>query len=322
MKKEFQRGLNDKTCTKVKIFFDETDVGKTIKERPELDICIRDNYINVYNNGCSILKYCPNATTNIFNIHQKYLPQKIKDQKYAHLELKNGDLTTSPKTDFSFLHDIILEPNEKLKVYVEAEKNRKHGEKKYISDYLRNTESQPFMLDLEIAYSKEGAGTKKGSAPRIDLSCIDPASNTLQFIEVKTLSDSRVRLGKSHIDADLRDCTKEGFEVHEQINGYKKFLVENIEQIQSSYRKIAQNYINIGLANRFPSGGGFSGREILEKFSREGTINSEPFLLLFLDGAKRKGKYGDNIEALKHSFENFQEFPDRYLFHKIKSPLK
>lgn len=74
--KAFSRGLRNGSFDKVNRFF-QSPVGRAIIDtqfegQPAFQICLRDNYFNVYWRGCSVLKYSPIAPNNTFLIHPKY----------------------------------------------------------------------------------------------------------------------------------------------------------------------------------------------------------------------------------------------------------
>jgi hypothetical protein len=91
----FKRGLCSKTLPVVRDFFCNTDVGRKIKGMRDLDICIRDNYINIYKEGCSLLKFSPNESNREYEIHHNYISEPVKGKKYVFLKLENGDLVRS-----------------------------------------------------------------------------------------------------------------------------------------------------------------------------------------------------------------------------------
>lgn len=310
----FKRGLSPDTLPVVKEFFFNTDVGKMIKDMNDLDICIRDNYINIYKEGCSLLKYSPNDGNRAYEIHHKYISEPVEGRKYVYLDLKEGDLV-SQDGKVSFIRDVLEKPNPYLRSYLSD--SGKVGEKHAISAYLRSTNPRPFLLDLEIAYTEKDPDDGGSSAPRIDMACIDPVKNELLLIEVKIGGDPRVRLSKAHINKQDRDKDDAEFRVVEQMEKYKKFIYEQDtikKNITKSYRTVANNYIDLELNSRFPGIESFSGKKILEDFGLEGKINPDPYLLLFTEGFNMVGPYGDNVEALKDRFDYVGEFHEGLMF--------
>lgn len=310
----FKRGLCPNTLPLVKDFFCNTAVGKKIKAMPDLDICIRDNYLNIYKEGCSLLKYSPNEGARAYEIHHKYISEPVDGKKYVYLELKEGDLV-SQDGKVSFIRDVLEKPNSYLRSYLSDD--GKVGEKHAISAYLRSANPRPFLLDLEIAYTKKDTGDERSSAPRIDMACIDPVKNELLLIEVKIGNDPRVKLSKSHLEKEDRDKNNAEFKVVEQMGKYKKFISDQDatkKNITNSYRTIALNYIELELNTRFPDTEEGSGEKILEDFGREGTVDPDPYLLLFTEGFNMVGPYGDNVTALNERFNCVGEFPEGLMF--------
>ena len=96
--KSFYRGLRSGTFKEMDRFF-HTPVGRAILEtkfqdKPVFQVCLRDNYLNVYWRGCSVLRYEPDARENTFIIHRKYTEAKgthIKTNEYIRLIPSEGD---------------------------------------------------------------------------------------------------------------------------------------------------------------------------------------------------------------------------------------
>lgn len=288
---KFKRGF-EKRLEDVSQFL-ETKVGEKIKNNRQLQICIRGNYINVYWLGCSILKYTPGATKNKFAIHYKYIDKDLHiDRKnpYVLLAEKKDDLVYEGKWSFV---DNILEPAEKedirtLSIYVS-------DEKKALARYLSEMNSS-FVMDLEVAFSRQRDGeemkgkTRDTVADRIDMARIVMKNGNplLQLVEVKLAKDTRLRSENGQP------------EILKQMDRYRNFLKDNNEDIIKSYKTVAGNYIELGVADQMNGFGDKTACEILKAFSKDPKLDPNPYLLVLGEEKNMKGKlnHWDKLKEL------------------------
>ena len=265
--RDFKRGL-DKALPLVKDFL-QTPVGRELSNTDGLHICIRDNYINVYKQGCSILRYSPLATDNVFLVHRKYLPSPASNGNadYARLELKDdgSDLTWDEGKRTSFRQDFLKSPNNKLAEYLAKESGEKILLARFLADHM------PILLDLEVAFSRRSERSDppgKPVADRVDMALLDAsgAKPVLRLVEYKLASDGRLR--------------SEGRpEVLKQMSHYAEFLTgKNRPHILESYKTVAANYLELGLLNLFPKALG--SKAVLEAFIKDGVLDLVPQLLI------------------------------------------
>lgn len=289
---KFNRGLNDKTLKQIKIdSFLNSKVGQKILENDNCLICIRNNYINVYYNGCSLLKYKPLAEKK-YLIHQEYLPQKNKDSKHSYVSLTFDSQDLKYAQGKSFMKDVLESPSDSLRRYID-----KSGEKKHIAKYLKD--ETPFLIDLEIAFEREkGKDELKGGekerdkiADRIDMATINE-NFELQMIEVKMDSDSRL---KSKNDGDQK--------VLKQMKHYKEFIKREKDNILASYKSIAKNFIELNLLEKFPKTGGIEPRTRLETFIARGCVDMNPHLLIIETGTSMEGRDCNHFVRLTNQFK-------------------
>lgn len=307
MPEVFKRGLDPKWLDSVSNFLN-SGPGKLLSEYKDSEghsyqICIRDNYINIYWKGCSIVKYNPKARKYFYKTHMKYLGQD--SGSYAKLEMRDNDLKYK---QLSFMNDILSNPNRATKGYVV-------GEKEATVDYIRNREPEPFLLDLEVAFRREREPNeitetgRKFVADRIDLAeiIILDGKLYLQLVEIKLDSNSEIR------------AMNQKPKVLSQMKKYKDFIKRERKALRESYRTIAENYIELDLTHKFPTLNGVKAKEILEDFSKNGEIWDEPLLLVVgskenMRAQKKVGianhwtvlseKLGDNVKG--HPEANFE----------------
>lgn len=286
--RQFKRGIDKTGVSAAKEFF-ETRVGKEIKKNQQLQICIRDNYINVYWNGCSILKYSPIASEgNKYEIHKKYIDSDSIVNKNEKLELKDGDLVWNNQE--SYIEKVLKNPPHKpLMDYLEA-----NDEKCYIAEYLKKKIPKPFLLDLEVAYTRKNENGKS-VADRVDMAIISE-NLQLQLIEVKPDWNNA-----------LKSKERGKQKIIDQMERYKEFIAKEKPNIEASYKVVAQNYVDLKLYDRLPKLGVMSQEEVLEKFIKEGRVDPIPRLLVIKTGKSMEGRYGNHWEHLKEPFKDKYE---------------
>ncbi len=237
VKREFKRGIEPICVLKAKHFFEKTNVGKAICDKVregELYVCIRDNYFNVYRNGCSLLEYKPNARKHNFLIHKKYWGSTVQGinssgEYYLSLDLSDG----STHADL-FVDSIIMNPNENLERYLFSETGE-DSEKELLQAYIKA--KSPCLIDLEVAFSCEAArpnAKRHTVAKRIDMAVLEQVGRNieLRFVEAKVVFDSRLKTSSMKADPEIVD----------QLSLYECFLREEDDAIQKTYKNVARNY--------------------------------------------------------------------------------
>ncbi len=298
MAKDFKRGIdNENVLNKAKDFF-LTGIGHEIVKcssngNPAFQIGIRDNYFNIYWNGCSVLKYSPNAHKNRYKIHQKYVRENCLDENVDYLSL--SDELTSESWDFK--SEIIAKAQ---KGNIPLMSGYVKGEKEDLKNYI--LQEKPFLLDLEVAFTrKRNAEEKKNAkreyvANRIDMARIvlESGHPTLQLIEVKRSKDSRLRSENTP-------------EIILQMERYQAFIVDEYEKIKKSYSKVAENLIDLGIAPHMSAIENRTAEEILREFAKAPRIDKKPYLLVIGDTKDLDGKI-DHWQKLEKLFTKY-DFP-------------
>lgn len=294
--RSFKRGLFDsKAREDVKRFLD-SETGAMIKADDKYQVSIRENYINIYYCGCSLLKYEPlKGKTGKYSIHSKYVSDRSSDA-YVTLEESDNDLIFDCNGEtVSFRSDVLMNPK-RVAGYI-------RGEKEHLAKYVMS--QKPFLLDLEVAFTREVPLHERKNpkrafvANRIDMAVIN-SDFKLQMIEVKIDSDGRLR---SEVDGKQ--------EVLKQMRYYKTFLADELENIKSSYQQIAKDYLALGLAGKFHPVNAMDPAQILERFAEKVSIDAEPYLLIIDTGANMIGKQQvDHYARLSNQLTNldFQDY--------------
>ena len=287
---EFKRGLQPDALEKIGVFL-KSGVGHEIIKNENCLICIRNNYINVYYHGCSLLRYKPLAPEKQFLIHHEYLPQQNKDKKKPYISLKFDFHDLKDGEGKSFIEDVMRKPSESLKRYT-----GKKGEKRAIADYLR--EEKQLGVDLEVAFERKRdkaeliGKIRPKIADKIDLAIIN-GDGMLQLLEVKMDYDSRL---KSKEDGRQK--------VLIQMKHYQEFIEGKEKVILESYKTVVQNYIALTLFKKLSHDSETETERRLKQFLVNPRVDKKPCLLIIETGANMKGRYVNHMETLAHQFRD------------------
>lgn len=301
-KYDFSRGLDKNALDKAITFLKGEHHKQITGDLGKHQLCIRDKYINIYSNGCSLLKYNPSAQNNMLLIHYKYLndPANNYDEKSPYVRL---DVNETINIAWDKIKCHTSEEKEKIAKYLEAQKDK--------GDFL--------LIDLEIAFARErdkqeilGTKTKRERvADRIDMACIylKDGQPILRLIEVKLTNDARLKSDQG-ADPYLEP------EIIRQMGHYQDFIRTQESNIKKSYKTVAENYLELikqGIIpeNYFSSIGELNPQEILKMFIDRPQIDEKPYLLLLGENRLTKGRKGQNHwQRLLELFENKYPKPE------------
>lgn len=288
----FRRGLDAEVEKAAKGFF-TSGIGKEIVEakhggRPAFQVCIRDNYLNVYWRGCSVLRYEP--LPEQFTIHLKYVKgsqSEGKNDHYIPLAFSGNDLLSG---DWSFSREI-LEPACSGHIPCLAPYSDRQIEKRNLAAFIEL--EKPLLMDLEVAFARRNDRTEKKRlfvADRIDMAelVIEGESPMLRLVEVKLAADPRLR--------------SEGEpEIMKQMGYYREFLRTQMSKILDSYLTVAQNYKALGFTH-------LDG-ELLKRFIERPDLHPEPHLLILGTREELRGRKSCHWTTLLELFKN-AEYPE------------
>lgn len=282
----FRRGLDAEVEKAAKVFF-SSNIGKKIidasyRGRPSFQVCIRDNYLNVYWHGCSVLKYEP--IPEQFSIHHKYVDasqSQGENEHYVALDFSGNDLLFG---DWSFFKKII-EPAYGGNIPCLEKYCASKGEKSKLSTYIDR--EKPLLMDLEIAFARQNnrSGKKRFFvADRVDMAelVIEGNSPMLRLVEVKLATDPRLR-------------SESEPEIMTQMGYYREFLRSQKPNILNSYMTIAQNYKVLGITQ-------LDG-EMLKRFIERPEIHPEPHLLVLGKREELRGRKSCHWTTLLELFK-------------------
>jgi len=325
-KHQFYRGLSgdikdaNSALGKVSMFL-KSPLGKFFLEKESgvysYQICIRDNYINIYWNGCSVLKYRPLAKKNIYSVHYKYvIGENLREENMA-IDISNNpyvrfvatdnfeDLILENHPNLSYKNDVLDKVEEKIR-----DENHVRGEKQNLADYLKEERDDIFLLDLEVAFTRERKMDEKMDiakrnkkdvnkvrnfvADRLDMAQLEAVGDRykLRLVEVKRVMDPRVRKSEGNP------------EVASQMAKYEDFVKTEKSNIVKSYKRMAENYKDLELHRMFPILKGKTPSYVLDKFIEYPGVFEQPHLLLIGPEAQitnelKGNQYRDHFEVLR-----------------------
>lgn len=272
----FRKGLNEEFVLVLKNEYSKQAFWYDIVNDPELFIGIRDNYLNIYYMGNSLMRIQLDTGKLKSYTHYKYLLKNNVENPYVSFDF-NGDV--------DFTDKLFMEDSPTIESLKKSSLPYAGVEKKGVHKIIKANVN---IIDVEIAFTQEaedrekddmGNPEKEGpTSPRIDFASFrenKDKSLELQFFEAKHFSYSSV----------LR--TKSGEpKVIKQINDYQVLIDKFHEEIILSYETVCRNLVEILPENRV----GARIKEIAEggNFS----VSSQPRLVIFgFDQDQKKGDY-------------------------------
>ena len=265
----FNRGLDDAFVEALNQEYDKGGWWRRFVDDPDVFLAIRENYMNAYYRGCSLLKIEFKDRAIVGQIHYKYLLRPSTPNEYVRVE---GGRTSLDDMESWFLTDV--NDIDSLKKAVEPYAG---DEKTGIQDILKANFN---ILDVEIAFGKDES---ESGAPRLDFAALQASCNGFKvvFFEAKRFDD----------DKALRKQDAEKPEVVEQMETYQCKLSDNRDAVIKSYCRVCSNLRSLhGVAERHPERHAML--ESVASGAAELTIDEEPVLIVFgFDGDQKVGKH-------------------------------
>lgn len=225
----FKRGLSTAFVERLNEEYRNGSWWQRIADDPQLFIAIRDEYLNVYWKGNSLLRLRMEEGALIGESHYKYLLRP--DCANPYIPIVGGRPTMGNPADF-FFNDIseITALKRAADVYAGEEKTGVH---KIVMSNLN-------IIDVEIAFSTANEKSGARVAQRIDFAALKKEASawTLALYEAKAFSNPELR------------SSGDGVPVLKQIEGYKQFLRAAKPEMTDSYRRVCGNFLALHGVNK------------------------------------------------------------------------
>lgn len=198
----------------------------------------KDNYINAYYYGGSIIKLEYKRGEFVGETHHKYyeelLPNSNPKKTYLRIDLNKFDKATLEHIK----KKISVEYSERK---MKKENSEREDQEEYSEKYIQGEIiiNNPNIIDSEFQFNLDTEADKL----RIDLT--ELSNGTLTFNELKLITDSRLRKWNSHTENSKIIKTEP--EIIGQMNKYNNFIANNQSEIKEYYKKLLEIRESLGL---------------------------------------------------------------------------
>lgn len=213
----FNRCLTQDFVEQLNEMYDQGGWWRTFVEDPQLFVAIRDNYVNVYYRGCSLVRLTSSRQGVVGEVNYKYLLRREAEGS-EYVKVVNGE-PRIPDGLFIRRLDQLSDMKAAAEKWAGDEKTGVH------EIVLKN----PTVVDVEIAFGGE-------SNKRVDLAavrCTEKAA-TLTFYEAKHFSNQGLRASTGRLPAVLA-----------QMNAYDGLIAAQKHRIVESYKCVLQNRLGL-----------------------------------------------------------------------------
>ena len=266
----FNRGLDDAFVEALNQEYDKGSWWRRFVDDQDVFLAIRENYVNAYYRGCSLLKIELKDGAIVGQIHYKYLLRPSTPNEYVKV-IEDGRASLDDMESW-FLKDV--NDIDSLKKAVEPYAG---DEKTGIQDILKANFN---ILDVEIAFGKDES---ESGAPRLDFAALQDSRGGVKvvFFEAKRFDNHKA----------LRKQGAGKPEVVEKMATYRSKLRGNRDAVIKSYCRVCSNLRSLhGVAERHPKRHAML--ESVASGAAELSIDEEPVLIVFgFDGDQKVGKH-------------------------------
>ena len=263
----FNRGLSDDFVKALNEEYRKGSWWRNLVDNPKTFLAIRDDYVNIYHSGCSLLMLKLNGGRLEGLVDYKYLLRPELKAADPYITVVDGKPDLGQHSSLYLLDDLanVDDLTDAVEPFAGEEKTGVH---KII---LGN----PNVLDVEIAISD------RGRALRIDMAALHKVDQgvEIRFYEAKTFSNNSLRAATGMP------------EVIDQINSYGQLINEQRAAVEESYIQVCRNLSDMdGVAGRHPER-----HELLKEIAKGSVqlhVDTELHLLIFgFDADQRDGKF-------------------------------
>ena len=273
----FTRGLCQDFVDQLNEMYESCSWWSDFVKDEDLFFGIRDNSVNVYYRGNSLLKLKWQNGNIIGETHYKYLLKPRKKSKYIKIETVNGKACLSD-TKCLFVDDLtnVEDIKKAAEPYAGPEKEGVH-------DIIL---ANPNILDVEIAFGIPGTDEEDRSVPRVDFSALQPTDQNIKNIKIVFFE------AKHFTNKELRASNKKVPKVVDQIEKYARLLQKHDKEIIESYRQVCRNLRDLqGLDEKWKCTERHAMIKGIADGSKEPSVCKDPRLVVFgFDTDQRDGK--------------------------------
>lgn len=220
----FRRGLSTNFIKRLNQEYEAGGWWKAIADDPQLFIAIRDEYVNVYWKGNSLLRLKLEGDALLGEVHYKYLLKP--DMENPYLPIRGGSLKLGNPADFfcSNFSDL-ASLKRAADAYAGEEKSGVH----------KIVKSNPNIIDVEVAFGTSNEQSGARVAQRIDFAALRKIDRGWEvvFYEAKAFSNPELRARGDDVP------------VLRQMEGYRQFLHEAQVDVTESYRTVIGNLLSL-----------------------------------------------------------------------------
>ena len=237
---KFNRGLDDDFMETLDDEYHKDGWWRALIDDRGVFVAIRNNRVNAYYRRCSLAEVWMEAGVVVGRIHYKYLLRPSIDTPYAGLADQAYRLPIEARQ--LFLNSPPRSATEMRALKAAATPYA--GEEK--SGVQRIIDSNPNIMDVEIAFGIPGTDETDRSAPRVDFATLRVSDHggQLVFYEAKRFANHAALRVKD--ESSLPEAV-------EQIELYSQLLRDNHEKVVESYRRVCSNLLRLrGMRERHP----------------------------------------------------------------------
>ena len=168
----FNRGLDDAFVDALNQEYEKDGWWCQFVDDRDIFLAIRENHVNAYYRGCSLLRLDWKANAIVGKTHYKYLLNPALDRPYV--EIVDGRANLRDDTRSLFLSGL-----NNIGALKKAAEPYAGPEKSGVHDILA---SNPNILDVEIAFGTGGTDESDPSAPRVDFAAIQDTGEDAKIV--------------------------------------------------------------------------------------------------------------------------------------------
>ena len=241
----FKRGLSDEFVAVLKKGAERNSWWKKIIGDKTLFVAIRDEYINVYYQGNSVIRLDFIQGALIAKTHYKYLIKPSLQEGENCLIKTTENMVFIPENSAGSFDKYLTHNLEGIESIKKASTAYGGVEKEGIQKILNSNNN---IVDLEIALTQKALQAEedinKDTAKRIDFAAIHEVGHNqfeLVFFEAKHYSNKELRAKGDALPKVIET----------QIPTYEKLLADYEEDILKSYQTVCKNLIDIAPHRKF-----------------------------------------------------------------------